>query len=113
MISSNGVPIAPQAFAETTPFLSNGFWYAQDGIDLTAKHATYAAIYRSQPTVAAVINKVAASVARLSFHVWDTSDPKNKNLDLDSDYAKLMSNPCPILSPYKFWEWVATTYELY
>lgn len=113
MISSNGVPIAPQALAETTPFLTNGFWYGTDGIDLTAMYATYAAIYSSQPAVAAVVNKVAASVARLSFHVWDTSDPANKKLDLTSDYAKLMAKPCPIMSPYKFWEWISSTYEIY
>lgn len=115
MLLSNGevINLAPQALGETTPFLTTGYWYAQDGLQLERRHASYAHLYKSQPWVATVIEKVAASTARLGMQVWDNSPDNGKVLDLKSPYAKLVANPCPIMPRFSFWRWVTSTYELY
>lgn len=115
MLLSNGevVRLAPQALAETTPLLNTGYWYATDGLQLEHRHATYAALYRSQPWVFTVIDKVSVSVARLGIQVWDNSPDNGKVLDSTSAYAKVIKDPCPTMSAYAFWHWIASTYELY
>lgn len=107
------VPFAPQALAETTPLLNDGYWYAQDGLWLDRLHATYGMIYRTQPWVAAVVDKIAALTARLSLRVWDLSSPSGKVLDTDSPYARLIARPNPTLPPFAFKRWIAATSEIY
>lgn len=109
----NPVAIAPQALAETTPYLSTGYWYGEDGLNLLQQHAAYSAIYRKQLWVATAVDKVSTATARLTMRVWDSSDPKGKKLDAGSAYARLIANPCPILSPFEFWRWVTSILEIY
>lgn len=109
----NPVAIAPQALAETTPFLSTGYWYGEDGLNLLQQHAAYSTIYRKQLWVATAVDKVSTATARLTMRVWDSSDPKGKQLDTGSAYARLIANPCPILSPFEFWRWVTSILEIY
>lgn len=115
MIISGGSPIAlaPQALAETTPYLSTGYWYGEDGLNLLQQHAAYSTIYRKQLWVASAVDKVSNAVARLPLNVWDTSDPKHKNKDTLSPYARLLQNPCPILAPFDFWRWIESVTEIY
>src|SRR5205807_10119423 len=63
--------------------------------------------------VAAAVNKRANAVARLSLNVWDNSPNNGKNLDTDSPYAKLLRMPCSFMSPYAFWRWLVSTYDIY
>jgi HK97 family phage portal protein len=116
VILQNGinVPIAPQAFAETTPQFIAGNFVPRTGLPLETAFATYAQLYKSQPWVATVVNKISNLIARLGVNVWDESAPETgKVLDLVGPYAKLMASPCNILDPYSFWLWLASTIEIY
>lgn len=115
MIISNGEALgfAPQALAEQTPISTAlGYFYGRDGAIIGSHFALYSQMYRAQPWVATVIDKVAASAARLSFVPWAQVDT-GKVADTDSDWAKLWAKPCPLLSPFAFWRWTFSTYELY
>ena len=115
MIVSNGeaLDFAPQALGEVTPTLSNGYYYARQGVSLATRFATYAALYRAQPAIATLVDKVANAAARLTVKVWDTTLESGRVQDKDSAYAKLISNPCTEMSPFNFWRWTVSTYEVY
>ena len=120
MILENGLnqPIAPQAFSETAPLFFNGYFVGNQGIQLEANFQTYAQLYRRQPWVATVVNRISHAIARLQMCVWDTS-PATGNILMPAEgtgasrYAKLMSNPCPTMDPYAFRLWLAATFEVY
>src|SRR4051812_48392848 len=115
MILSSGraVNLAPQSLGETTPTLSNGYFYARDGLTLSGKFATYAALYRAQPSVATLVDKVSNAAARLTLKVWDEQPATGKVEDTTSAYAKLIARPTSILSPFNFYRWTFATYEVY
>jgi HK97 family phage portal protein len=115
VIVSNGTTLdfAPQALGETVPSLSNGYFYAANGLDLSGKFATYAALYRAQPSIATVVNKIAKSAARLTIKVWDNTPKTGKVQDTTSAYARLIANPSTELSPFAFWRWTFATYETF
>lgn len=115
MLLNNGttIPLAPQALGETTPVMASGYFYAKDGLWLEKRFAYYAEIYKGQPWVAAAVNKRANAIARLNLNVWDNSPENGKMLDTESEYAKLLRQPCPFLSPYAFWRWWVSTYDIY
>ena len=115
MILSNGQnrPLAPQAFAEIAPQFYNSYFVPRTGLDLETSFATYAQLYQRQPWVATVVNKRANLVARLGVNVWDESSPTGKTVDNASPYAKLMAKPCPDMDPYTFWQWVASTLDIF
>jgi len=115
MIVSNGTTLdfAPQALGETVPSLSNGYFYAQQGLELSGKFATYAALYRAQPIVATLVDKIATAAARLTVKVWDNTPKTGKVQDTTSPYAKLMADPCTVMSPFNFYRWTFSTYEIY
>jgi HK97 family phage portal protein len=115
MIVSNGasVPFAAQALGETTPTLSNGYYYAQTGLSLSNRFATYAALYRAQPAVATLVDKVANSAARLTIKSWDNTPITGKVQDTTSPYARLLADPCTVMSPFSFYRWTFSTYEIY
>jgi HK97 family phage portal protein len=105
---------APQALGETTPLASaTGYFYAEQGLELANKFAAYGQLYRKQPMIATLVDKLANAVARLTIQVWDNAPASGKNLVLDSPYAKLLKTPCPTMSPFNFWRWTASTYEIY
>ena len=115
MIVSNGTTLdfAPQALGETVPSLSNGYFYAEQGLSLSGKFATYSALYRAQPSIATVVDKVAASAARLTIKVWDNTPKTGKVQDVTSPYARLIASPSTELSPFNFWRWTFSTYEIF
>lgn len=106
-------PIAPQSFAETSPLSFQGYFVPRQGLQLETVFATYAHLYRVQPWVAVVVNKISKLIARLGINVWDESVPGGKQLDLTSPFALLMANPCQWMNPFSFWFWVAATIEIY
>lgn len=115
MLLNNGqvVPLAPQALGETSPVMATGYFYPKDGLVLEKRFAYYAELYKSQPWIATAVNKRSNAVARLSLNVWDNSPNNGKNLDTGSPYAKLLRMPCSFLSPYAFWRWVVSTYDIF
>jgi HK97 family phage portal protein len=111
--NGQGYDFAPQALAERIPVAaSTGYFYAEQGIELLNRFALYGEMYRAQPWVAAVVDKVAASGSRLTFNVWDKTGPK-KTLDTTSAFAKLWQAPCPLMPKMGFWRWTFSTYEIY
>lgn len=115
MITSSGlsVPIAPQAFAETSPQFSESYFAPKTGLQLQHQFITYGVMYRVQPHVFAVVDKVANLIARLGVQVWDTRGDKGDKLDRTGPYARLMRDPCFTVDRFKFFHWIATTYEVY
>lgn len=115
MIISNGstLDFAPQALGETVPSLSNGYFYAPQGLDLAGKFATYAALYRAQPIVATLVDKVSTAAARLTVKVWDDTPKTGRVQDTTSPFAQLMASPTTVMPPFAFWRWTFSTYEIY
>lgn len=115
MIVSGGKSLgfAPQALGEVTPIASaTGYFYSQPGLFVGDHYAAYGSLYREQPSLATVVDKVANAAARLSFQVWNQTTT-GKELDESSPFAKLWKRPCPVLPAYSFWRWTISTYELY
>lgn len=117
MFLSNGQVLsgrfAPQALGETVPTLTNGYFYAEQGLNLENRFATYEALYRGQASVATVVDKIANSAARLSPKVWDLTDPGGRNELPKSPLGALLRDPCSEMSAYNFWRWTFSTYEVY
>jgi HK97 family phage portal protein len=115
MILTNGTALdfAPQALGELVPQAATGYFYATDGAPLLNSFALYGQMYRLQPWLATVVDKVANSAARLSFNSWDTSGSGEKRLDETSRFARLWTRPCPVMHRYAFWRWTFSTYEVY
>lgn len=116
MLLSSG-KIAPQAFAELSPQITDGYYYPTSvGIQLERNFAYYDALYRFQPWVRTVVDKIANAVARLTVRVWEINETDGntiRTLDTAGPYARLIADPCAFLSPYQFWLWVASTIEMY
>lgn len=116
MILTDGQALnfAPQALGEVAPIASaTGYFYADQGIELLNRFALYGQMYRGQPWVATVVDKVSNSAARLSFNSWDNSGAGEKVLDTQSPFAQLWRRPCPFMHRYAFWRWTFSTYEIY
>ena len=115
MIVSGGKALgfAPQALGETVPSLSNGYFYSANGMSLSGITATYGALYKAQPSIATVVDKIAASAARLTVKVWDNTPKTGRVVDTDSAFANLIADPCPEMSPFSFYRWTVATYEIY
>lgn len=102
-----------QALAETTPSLTNGWFYGDEGLDLIGRHLTYGALYRAQPSVATLVNKRANATARLTLNVWDTTPSTGKVIEKGTPLARLIERPSTYLDPFSFWRWFASTYDVY
>jgi HK97 family phage portal protein len=110
---SRGQILPPQSLADTSMSPGHSYWYSSDGMPLVDRWATYSAVYRAQPVLSGVLDKIAKLTARLSLVTWDISDPEAKTQDRDSDYSKLLRRPCAYMDTFSFWVWWATTYEIY
>jgi HK97 family phage portal protein len=104
---------APQALGELTPAIANGYYYANQGLGLFNQFATYAALYKAQPAIATLVDKIANAAARLTVKVWDVTPKSGRVQDTTSAYAKLIANPSTEMSPFNFWRWTFSTYEVY
>jgi HK97 family phage portal protein len=115
MLLSSGVfqPLAPQAFAETSPQFNEAYFAPRTGIHLATQVATYGLMYRVQPHLFTAIDKVANMIAKLTVGVYDTSPDSGDKLDRTGPYAKLMRDPCLNVDRFKFYHWLATTIEIY
>ena len=104
----------PQALAETSPSLYDGYWYANDGIDLVDHHASYAELYKDQPSVNAVVNKRSDLLATLPLRAWDTS-PENGNIEItDGPLWDLLQDPTRgEMTRWAFWHWYCSTRDIY
>jgi HK97 family phage portal protein len=106
-------PLAPQAFAETSPQFNESYFMPRTGLALATTVVTYGLMYRVQPHVFTACNKVARSIAKLKSSVYDTTPDNGDTLDRDGPYATLMKSPCLTLPRMRFYEWVSLTIEIY
>lgn len=115
MLLSSGVfrPLAPQAFAETSPQLNEAYFAPRTGIHLATQVATYGLMYRVQPHLFTAIDKIANLIAKLTVGVYNTEPDTGDVLDRNGPYAKLMKSPCFTVDRFKFYHWLATTIEIY
>lgn len=115
MLLSNGsmTGVPAQMFSETSPIANQSYFLPETGLTLETRFATYGALYKAQPWVAVVVNKIANLIARLGVNVWDDTAETGKTIDLTSPYAKLLAKPSATLDPFSFWLWVASTFEIY
>ena len=115
MILSNGTsrPIAAQAFAETSPQFSQAYFAPETGLQLATQYVSYGVMYKVQPHVFAVVDKIANLIARLGVTVWNTKPDAGDVRDRTGSYAQLMRNPCQTVDRYHFYHWIATTFEIY
>lgn len=115
MILEDGTntPLAPQAFAETSPQFWPSYFVPKLGMTLETAFASYGQLYRTQPWVYTAVNKVSSSIARLGVAVWDQTPKSGQVLDQEGPFAQLMAKPCPVMPPYAFWAWTASTVEIY
>lgn len=113
MLISNGKALPETLFSETTPILSNGYFYASSGLNLTRSHQTYGALYRSQPWIATLINKVASAATRVPFEVIDIKGEIGKQDASETPYGRLISQPSLTIDPFTFYRWGYSTHEIY
>ncbi|QIS06765.1 phage portal protein [Nocardia brasiliensis] len=112
LLKDGSLNFAPSALAEFSPQMYRSYYYPiSDGLLLERQWAFYGALYRHQPWVRVVVDKLANALARLSIEVWKGTGADRRLAR--SPYAKLIANPCNGLSPYSFWAWIATTIEIY
>lgn len=105
--------IAPEALAELQPIIPEGYYYPDFvGMELETRFAMYGEIYARQPWVRVVVDKRANAVARLPVNVWDVKG-NTRTLDTQSNYAKLIANPCAYMDPYRFWHYLQTNIDVY
>lgn len=115
MYLANGqyVSLAPQMLSDRNPTVAGGWYSGHTGLFLHNRFATYAALYRTQPWVAAPVDKISNGVARLSLKVWSLADPENKSEDTTGAFAKLLDAPYSGMTRYQFYRWFQATYEIY
>ncbi len=112
LLRDGSLSVPASALAEFSPQMSQSYWYpTSDGIQLERQWALYGALYRYQPWVRIVVDKLANALARLRVEAWKV-DGDNRKLD-KGPYSKLIKKPCEELSPFDFWLWVETTIEIY
>lgn len=74
--------------------------------------AGYSEIYRTQPWVHIVVNKLAMGEARLPLPVY-LHDDMNRPRVTDHPYARLLARPNDRQSRFEFWLWMISTFDVY
>lgn len=93
-----------------TPATTSDWWYQSE----TARRwLGYEEMYRRQLWVGVVVAKRARGTARLPLKVYLRDDLNRPEAPRDNPYAALIRNPNPRMSPFRFWEWTSSTYDLY
>jgi hypothetical protein len=85
----------------------------QNGLALSDAFASYGAVYKSQPWIAALVNKIAYGTARLPLKVYNREADGSRTEARDTPFAKLLRNPNPRHDPFFFWLWTVSTHEVY
>src|SRR3954454_6758959 len=75
--------------------------------------AGYHAMYARQPWVYTLVGKRARSLARLPLKTYIHDDLNRPQAPPTSPYRRLLENPNPAISPFRFWEWTSSTYDVF
>ncbi len=104
---------APQVLGERNPLITNSYWYADTGVQLSGRWQEYAALYRCQPVVATVVDKIANSASRLDMKVYKLDSFGQRTEVPTSPFAKLLADPSRTLAPFQFYRWTFATFETF
>lgn len=110
----SGALFPPQALAEETPMMADGFWYGENTLELIDRTVTYQQLYRVQPAVTAVVNKRADLLATLPRRVWDNAaEHGRKEMPATDQLVQLLRDPVPgYMDGFSFWRWFAATRDI-
>lgn len=75
--------------------------------------ASYSALYSAQTWVYTVVSKRARSLARLPLKTYVRDDLNRPEAPGDNPYRALLDSPNPAISPFRFWEWTGSTYDVF
>lgn len=109
MIQSGG------ALVKSTTVLWSGTpatWPGSGVLELSGSWASYAEIYRHQLWVSAVVNKLAKANARLPLKVYERAEGGRREAGTHP-YAVLLRRPNQRHSPFFFWLWSSSTFDVY
>jgi HK97 family phage portal protein len=92
-----------------TPATTSDWWYDYERGRFAS---AYAELYKRQLWVSVVVSKRARGLARLPLKVYER-DALNRPEAGGHPYAVLLRNPNPAISPFRFWEWTASTFDVF
>ena len=105
MLISRGAAKTP-----TFPGVTSDWFYNYERSNAVAG---YAALYSAQTWVYVVVSKRARSLARLPLKTYLRDDLNRPEAPAANAYRVLMDNPNPAISPFRFWEWTSSTFDVY
>jgi HK97 family phage portal protein len=109
VLVSKGALVVKTPTFPFTPATSSDWWYESE----RKRPAAYAELYRCQLWVGVVVSKRARGVARLPLKVYIRDDMNRPEAPADNPYARLMREPNPAMSTFRFWEWTSSTYDVF
>lgn len=109
MLISNGLPVLKTPTFPFTPATTSDWWYEYER---NQAFSAYGSLYKRQLWVYVVVAKRARGVARLPLKVYLRDDMSRPDAR-DHPYARLLRNPNPAISPFRFWEWTSSTYDVF
>lgn len=116
LVSATGSSVVPYGgaidLADVAP-ARNASYHPTTGIALATSFATYAQMYRAQPWVWVLVNKLANSQSRLPVKVFERVSDDERRSGRLTPYGELLANPNPRLGSKGLWLWVRATRELY
>ncbi len=81
-------------------------------LDLLGATWSYGALYRKQPWVRVLVDKIAKANARLPLKTYRRV-PTGREDARDTPYGLLLRRPSASIDPVTFWRWTRSTYEIY
>ncbi len=117
MLLSAGSSVVPLggigALGDSLPSGPGQMYYPSDGIDLTNLHAAYAALYKAQPWVYTLVQKIALGTSRLPLKLYRRDTDGSRLDEHGTAYAELLAKPSPRWGGKALWLWTVATRELY
>lgn len=112
MLLSNGT-FSETALGGAAPSYAGTVSYARDNLALNGLNASYGAVYRAQPWISTLVNKIAFGTARLPLKVYERKPDNSRQEARTSPLAALLREPNPRHDPFFFWLWTVSTFEVY
>lgn len=115
LVSTRNPAREPSILSDLYPMQNQYQLYGNgQGLTLAGGFALYSELFRTQPNVQTVINKLAWGMARVRLSVQERrSGDEYVDATDSSDYGKLLTNPNPKHSAAFFWLWNYATFEIY
>ncbi len=81
-------------------------------LDIIGMSWSYGALYKKQPWVRVLVDKIAKANARLPLKTYRRV-PTGREDARDTPYGQLLLRPSASIDPVTFWRWTRSTYEIY